>query len=81
MDCIFCKIVVGELPTSLVHETEHLLIIKDIQPKAPVHVLLIPKKHIATLDNATGKDKDLLGEMLLTAKEIAAKAALDSKSE
>jgi histidine triad (HIT) family protein len=70
-DCIFCKIVRGEIPSKQVFENEHVLAFHDIQPSAPVHVLIIPKKHIATMNEAAAEDRELLGEILLAAPQIA----------
>jgi len=68
-DCIFCKIIKGELPTVKVYEDDLILAIKDIKPQTPVHILLISKKHIQNL--AEVKDRDLLGYIQLKAIEIA----------
>ena len=71
MDCIFCKIVARELPSEIVFEDEELLAFKDINPQAPVHVLIIPKKHIASLADVSEDDYGLLGRMLGKVKAIA----------
>ena len=71
MDCIFCKIVKGEIPSKKVHEDEFSLAFHDIEPKAPTHILVIPKKHVASLAEAGPADEALLGRLLLTAAEIA----------
>lgn len=71
-DCIFCRIVRGEIPSSKVYEDEELLAFNDVRPKAPVHVLIIPKRHIATLADCTADDVLLLGKMLALAPVIAA---------
>lgn len=63
-NCIFCKIVTGQIPSRKVHEDEELLAFHDINPWAPVHVLVIPKRHIASLADATPEDDALLGRML-----------------
>lgn len=73
-DCIFCKIIKGEIPGQIIHETEDILVIRDINPKAPVHDLLIPKKHILDLNDLD--DKDLASELLLVAKEVAKKEGI-----
>jgi len=70
-DCLFCRIVAGTVPAELVHEGERLLAFRDISPQAPVHVLVIPKEHIASLDDAGDPTSNLLGEALLLAAEIA----------
>jgi histidine triad (HIT) family protein len=71
MDCIFCKIVKGEIPSKKVFENDNVMAFHDIQPLAPAHVLVIPKKHIASMNEAEEEDKELLGEVLLTAKKVA----------
>lgn len=71
MDCIFCKIASGKIPTEFVYENEQLVAFKDLHPKAPHHILIIPRKHIATLDDAADEDTNLLGDLLQTAKKIA----------
>lgn len=73
MDCIFCKIVNKEIPADTVFEDEDVMVFRDIKPKSAVHLLIIPKKHIAGLNETEKEDKDLLGKMLLTAKEVAKK--------
>jgi histidine triad (HIT) family protein len=70
-DCIFCKIVDGRIPAKKVYEDEDILAFNDINPARPVHVLVIPKKHIASLATATADDTPVLGRMLATANEIA----------
>jgi len=68
-DCIFCKIVAGEIPATLVRRTDRLVAFRDVSPQAPVHVLVIPTEHLASL--ADVQDGRLLGEMLLLARDIA----------
>ena len=70
-ECLFCKMVSGVIPCDKVHENENVLAFRDIDPKAPTHILIIPKKHITTLNEINKSDLDLLGELLLTAKKIA----------
>ncbi|MFN4325714.1 MAG: histidine triad nucleotide-binding protein [Azonexus sp.] len=70
-DCIFCKIVEGQIPASRVYEDDDILAFKDINPARPVHVLVIPKKHIASLATVTADDQPVLGRMLVKANEIA----------
>ncbi|OXM86114.1 histidine triad nucleotide-binding protein [Paenibacillus rigui] len=71
MDCIFCKIVEGSIPSKKVYENEHVVAFHDIQPAAPVHILIIPKKHIATMNDVEPGDWGLLGEVHQAAQEIA----------
>ena len=71
MDCIFCKIVSGEIPCSKVYEDDKILAFKDLNPEAPVHVLVIPKLHISSLNEATKDHLELLGYIQLKIVELA----------
>jgi histidine triad (HIT) family protein len=73
-DCLFCRIVRKEIPAKLVAEDEHCVAFRDINPQAPVHVLVIPKEHVASLDQAT--DPVMLGRLSLMAAEIARKEGI-----
>jgi len=75
-NCIFCKIIRGDFNTEFVYENEHLVVFKDINPKAPVHLLVVPRVHVASLNELD--DKDLLGELLLGVKEVTKKIGLKS---
>lgn len=70
-ECLFCKIINHEIPSEIVYEDEKLLAIKDIHPQAPVHLLIITKKHIPTLLDLAGEDKDLIGDIYLVANRLA----------
>jgi histidine triad (HIT) family protein len=70
-DCLFCKIVDRSLPAEIVAETDDALAFRDIDPKAPVHVLVIPKRHVASLAAADEEDRPLLGAVLLLARDVA----------
>ena len=70
-DCIFCRIVAGQIPAKKVYEDEDILAFNDINPARPVHVLVIPKKHITSLATATAEDTPVLGKMLAAANGIA----------
>ncbi|MGB8366748.1 MAG: HIT domain-containing protein [Candidatus Babeliales bacterium] len=72
-DCIFCKIIAKELPAEVITENNDIIVIKDIVPKAPVHYLIIPKKHIADVSSLEKVDIPVVGDMLLMAKELAKK--------
>jgi len=76
MDCLFCKIAAGEIPAKKVLETDEILAFYDIRPQAPKHLLIIPKKHIATIDEAKIDDELLLGRMILTAQKLASMEGL-----
>jgi len=75
-DCLFCKIAKKEIPSTEVYSDEEFYAFRDIHPAAPVHVLLIPRKHIARITDATEEDSVLLGKMLLCANEIARKEGI-----
>lgn len=70
-DCLFCKIAEGRIPADLVHEGERLVAFRDIDPQAPLHMLIIPREHVASLDAAGEDSGGVLGEALLLAAEIA----------
>jgi histidine triad (HIT) family protein len=70
-DCLFCKIVEGNVPASIVHRDEHLVAFKDINPQAPLHVLIVPRRHIDSLNALGPEDDDLVGEMIRRAAAIA----------
>jgi histidine triad (HIT) family protein len=71
-DCIFCKIGAGEIPSDKVFESDSLFAFRDIQPQAPIHIVIIPKKHITTMNDFTEADSGLLSEMMLACRELAA---------
>ncbi|HEX7127867.1 MAG TPA: histidine triad nucleotide-binding protein [Thermodesulfobacteriota bacterium] len=70
-DCIFCKIVRKEIPATVVHEDSRLLAFEDIRPQAPVHLLVIPKRHVTSLDDLTDADADLVGAIALLGARLA----------
>jgi histidine triad (HIT) family protein len=70
-DCVFCRIVAGEIPAEVVHETEHTLAFPDVSPQAPVHVLVVPKIHRADLDAVVAADPALAGELLRECAAVA----------
>ncbi len=75
-DCIFCKIINGDFGTEFVHETENTVVFKDINPKAPVHLLVCPKKHIPSLIELN--DKTLMAELMQSVKDAAEKSGLNA---
>lgn len=77
-DCIFCKIAEKEIPSKAAYEDDRILVFHDLDPQAPVHVLMIPKQHIASLDDVQPSDEELLGYMMGKVKEIAALLGLDN---
>ena len=78
MDCLFCKIVSGAIPATRLYEDEHVLAFPDIAPQAPTHILIIPKKHIASLAHTLPEDADLLSQLLGTAANLAREQHLDN---
>lgn len=79
MDCLFCKIIIKEIPAKIIFENERLLAFDDIAPRAPHHKLIIPKKHIATLNDVEEQDAVLLGEMLIAAQKLAKDLGIDKE--
>lgn len=70
-DCIFCKIARKQSPAELEHEDEEIVAFGDINPKAPTHILIVPKKHISSVTELTAEDAPLIGKMILVAKQLA----------
>ncbi|DAA81085.1 TPA: histidine triad nucleotide-binding protein [Candidatus Gastranaerophilales bacterium HUM_2] len=75
-DCIFCKIINGDFNTEFVYENEYVVVFKDINPKAPIHLLVVPKTHVASLNEL--EDKNLMAELLMAVKETTKKIGLKS---
>jgi histidine triad (HIT) family protein len=75
-DCIFCKIAAGEIPGERLYEDEHVLAFRDLNPQAPVHVLIIPRKHIATLNDLRDEDAELAGRLFLAAQAVAEQSGI-----
>jgi histidine triad (HIT) family protein len=78
-ECIFCRIVAGEMPGDIVYQDEDFLAFRDILPKAPTHVLIIPKTHITSVAELTGRQKKLAGRLILIAKNLAEKEGIAKK--
>jgi histidine triad (HIT) family protein len=77
MSCLFCRIVSGEIPSSKVFEDDELVAFNDINPQAPMHVLVVPRKHVSTLNDVTSTDAALVGQMLIRAAAIAEERGYD----
>ena len=77
-DCIFCKIVNGEIPTEFLYEDDNLVVFKDINPHAPVHILIVPKKHIRSINDLTENDREIISRMIMVGKDIAQKESVNS---
>lgn len=75
-DCIFCKIANGTIPATLVHDSERIVAFRDLNPQAPHHLLVIPKRHIATINDLTPTDAALTGELIEVARQAAAELGI-----
>jgi histidine triad (HIT) family protein len=75
-ECLFCRIVAGEIPADFIHRDDRAVVISDINPQAPTHLLVIPQEHIESLDDASHKDEALLGHLLRVAARVANAAGL-----
>lgn len=71
MDCVFCKIAAGEIPTEKIYEDEDIIAFNDLDPQAPIHFLVIPKKHITSLESVEESDSKLLGKIMLAIQKLA----------
>ena len=76
-NCLFCKIIAGEIPADFVHQDDRCVVIKDINPQAPSHVLVIPREHIESLNDASQRDEGLLGHLLRVGARVANDLGLD----
>ena len=79
MECIFCRIVAGEIPADIVYQDEELLAFRDINPQAPKHIIIIPKSHIPSVIQLTNEQQGLISHLILTAKEIAEKEGFSTR--
>jgi histidine triad (HIT) family protein len=79
MDCIFCKIANGEVPTSLVYEDDEILAFRDINPVAPTHILVVPRRHIAALTDLTDTDLPMMGRTVKVANDLARREGIAEK--
>ena len=76
-DCLFCRVISGEIPAKKLYEDEHTFAFEDINPQAPTHVLIVPKKHIRGLKEASSEDADAIGRCHLTAAHIARQRSIE----
>jgi histidine triad (HIT) family protein len=76
-DCVFCRIVAGEIPSTRLFEDDATVAFRDVNPAAPAHALVIPRKHVATLDDATPEDRELVGRLLWNARRAAAEMGVN----
>jgi histidine triad (HIT) family protein len=75
-DCLFCRILSGDIPAEIIHESDTAIAFRDINPQAPTHVLIIPRRHIATINDLEPGDESVIGSLYLAAKQIAAEEGL-----
>ena len=78
MDCVFCKIAAGEIPTDKIYEDEYIIAFNDLDPQAPIHFLVIPKKHITSLAQVEESDSALIGRIMLAIQKLASENNLES---
>jgi histidine triad (HIT) family protein len=78
MDCLFCRIIRGEIPAKKVYEDNETLVFEDIDPQAPTHVLIIPKKHVVDLKEAEAEDAEIIGKLHLVAAKIARERKIEN---
>ena len=78
-DCLFCKIVAGEIPATVVHRTDHVTVFRDINPQLPTHVLLVPNTHVANTESLSPADDALVGELVRTAQDVARMEGLSER--
>ena len=79
VNCLFCRIISGEIPAAKVYEDENCLAFKDINPQAPIHILIIPKEHVSSLADTDESHEFILGRLLSIARQIAAENGVDEK--
>lgn len=77
-DCVFCMIANHQIPSNIAYEDDQIICFHDLEPQAPVHVLVIPKKHIESLDALTDEDRELIAHLMLKIKDIAAELGLEN---
>lgn len=71
MECLFCRVIKGQIPAKIIYQDDHVAAFEDINPQAPHHILIVPQKHISTLNDLHGEDNELIGHMVQTAKMLA----------
>jgi histidine triad (HIT) family protein len=79
MACVFCKIISGEVPGEMLHQDNGVVAFRDIHPRAPIHILIVPRKHIASMNEVEDSDLPLLGEMAGVAKQLAEREGISER--
>ena len=75
-DCLFCKIINKEIPSDFIYENDRVVVFRDINPQAPVHLLIVPKKHIRSINDITDEDLGIISEMVMIARDVAKKESV-----
>ena len=70
-DCVFCKIIAGNIPSKIITQTDSFIVLQDIAPQAPIHYLIVPKKHVTDLSSCRDEDRDLLADMMLATSKLS----------
>ena len=78
MECVFCQIIAGKIPADIVHQDDEFLAFRDIRPQAPIHVVIIPRYHIASITELTNEQQGLIGHLILLAGELAEKEGISA---
>jgi len=78
-DCLFCKILSGDIPADIIYESDSAIAFRDVNPQAPTHVLVIPRKHVATINDLDEDDQQMVGSLYLAAKEVAHAAGISEE--
>ncbi|MCK5310879.1 MAG: histidine triad nucleotide-binding protein [Desulfobacteraceae bacterium] len=76
-DCLFCQIINREIPSEFIYEDDSFVVFKDINPQAPVHLLIVPKKHIRSINDLVDEDKEIMSDILMVGKEMAKQAGVN----
>ncbi len=75
-ECLFCKIINKEIPSDFIYANDRVVVFRDINPQAPTHLLIVPKKHIRSINDITGEDSEVLAEMIMIARKMAQKESV-----
>jgi histidine triad (HIT) family protein len=78
-DCLFCKIIAGQIPSEIAYQDEHCVAFRDINPAAPMHYLIVPRTHVATVNDATAENAELFGRLYVAAANLARQLGVDAR--
>ena len=79
MECVFCQIIAGKIPADIVHQDDEFMAFRDIRPQAPIHVVIIPRSHIASITELTNEQQGLIGRLILLAGELSEKEGISGR--